>query len=543
MRQPARMDALAALRDGALAFDLIVIGGGITGAGIAREAAAGGLRTLLVEQRDFAWGTSSRSSKMVHGGLRYLGSGQFRLTRDAVRERQRLLEEVPGLVRPLQFLMPHYRRQFPGPWLFGLLLAVYDRFAGRRSRRRLNAAETLNWVPGLRTQNLVGASGFLDAVTDDARLVQRILEEARNSGAWCLNYLKASVGPANGGKRTVTLTDTSGPQVKSFELSAPVIVNATGAWASEVDPGDGQSQRSIRPLRGSHLVLPYESLPVSCSVSLLHPEDRRPVFAFPWHGMTVLGTTDLDHPAPLDLEPRITEGELEYLLKISSTLFPGRQITRNEIVATWAGVRPVVSEGPGKAPSKENREHVIWDHQGLVNVAGGKLTTYRLIARQILEQCRPYLTHLQLPDDALPGFSPPPSADQAGGQRPNSIPHNDWRKLQGSYGPALAKVLESGEPLKIPGTDTYWCELIWAAANTDVIHLDDLMLRRTRLGLMLPNGASELLDLIEKACSAALGWDKAAWVKERERYLAIWRENYSLPSSDTTAPEAPHGAV
>lgn len=528
MLQPARKDALDALRSGAQAFDIIVVGGGITGAGIAREAAGSGLRTLLVEQRDFAWGTSSRSSKMVHGGLRYLGSGQFGLTRDAVRERQRLLQEVPGLVTPLQFIMPHYHRQFPGPRLFGLLLMAYDWIAGRRSRRRLSRVETLNWVPGLRQRHLVAASGFTDAVTDDARLVQRILEEARRAGAWCVNYLSASAGAVDAnGKRTLALKDTANPDSQPISMSAPVIVNATGAWATTLaSTNQTGKQHTIRPLRGSHLVLPYDTLPVSCSVSLLHPEDRRPVFAFPWHGMTVLGTTDLDHAAALDQEPGIAEQEVDYLLKIAATLFPGHQVTEADIVSTWSGVRPVVSEGTGKAPSKENREHVIWDDQGLISVAGGKLTTYRLIARETLEHCKPYLPGLTLRDNADSGFTPAPDRE-----RPQQLPHNEWTRLKGWYGDALPQVLDSGPRTLVPDTDTYWCEVVWAARYANVVHLDDLMLRRTRLGLVLPQGGRDILDEVQKQCCNALGWNEKTWVQERQRYLAIWQQHYSLPGS------------
>lgn len=535
MVQPVREIALDALTSGAKNFDIIVVGGGITGAGIAREAACSGLSTLLVEQRDFAWGTSSRSSKMVHGGLRYLGSGQFGLTRDAVRERQRLLREVPGLVNPLQFVMPHYRRQFPGPRLFGLLLTVYDWIAGRRSRQRFTPAETLNWVPGLHQQGLVAASGFTDAVTDDARLVQRIIEEARNAGAWCLNYLAVKhVEPASGGKRSITIQDTATPSGASFTVSAPVIVNATGAWASNLTSANpAGKQRFIRPLRGSHLVLPYDALPVSCSVSLLHPEDRRPVFAFPWHGMTILGTTDLDHQQSLDLEPGITQAEVDYLLKIASTLFPGHKVTEADVVSSWAGVRPVVSEGTANAPSRESREHDIWDDHGLISVAGGKLTTYRLIARELLDKSRAYLPRLTLCEDSAADFTPAPDAN-----RPDSLRHNDWVRLKGWYGPVLPQLLKSGPLSLIPGSDTYWCELVWAAQHADVVHLDDLMLRRTRLGLVLPNGGEGLLDEVQELCSEALPWDEQQWLEERKRYLNIWRQHYSLPASAETHHDA-----
>ncbi|MFN2360668.1 MAG: glycerol-3-phosphate dehydrogenase/oxidase, partial [Marinobacter sp.] len=421
-------------------YDVVVIGGGITGAGIAREAAGSGLRTLLVEQNDFSSGTSSRSSKMVHGGLRYLGSGQFNLTRDAVRERERLMAEAPGLIDPLRFIMPHYRKQFPGPRLFQILLRVYDRIAGNPSRQRLSPAETLQWVPGLATDNLVAASGFTDAVTDDSRLVQRVIEEAEQDGALSLNYLQADAVIRDGDTAAVTgirLRDTS-TDGQTLVVNTRLVVNATGAWARTLQQVD-DDKTSIRPLRGSHLVLPFSRLPVSCSVSLFHPRDRRPVFAFPWQGTTVLGTTDLDHDKDLSEEPAITREELDYLLQISETLFPASNITDSDIIATWAGVRPVVSEHSPSAksvkPSKENREHVIWSDNGLISIAGGKLTTFRLIAREVLTRAQDLIPEMTLrPGDARV-FSPPDALE-----RPRNISHRGWERLKGFYGPALEQV-------------------------------------------------------------------------------------------------------
>ncbi|MDL0433517.1 glycerol-3-phosphate dehydrogenase/oxidase [Marinobacter sp. TBZ242] len=511
-------------------FDLVVVGGGITGAGVAREAAGSGMRTLLVEQNDFSWGTSSRSSKMVHGGLRYLGSGHFSLTRDAVQERERLMAEAPGLIDPLRFIMPHFRKQFPGPRLFQILLRVYDRIAHNPSRQRLSPTETLQWVPGLATGNLVAASGFTDAVTDDSRLVQRIIEEAEADGALCLNYLQADEVLRDGESSAVTgirLHDTIS-RGQPLTVNASLVINATGAWARQLQQTDDGKTR-IRPLRGSHLVLPYNRLPVSCSVSLFHPKDRRPVFAFPWQGTTVLGTTDLDHHDNLSREPAITREELDYLLEISDTLFPASAITEKDIIATWAGVRPVVSEKTGDTkgikPSKENREHVIWSDNGLISIAGGKLTTFRLIAREVLERARDLMPGLSLRDDSAPVFSPPPPL-----LRPTDITHRNWERLQGFYGPALEQVLNAGSHQTIAPSDTLWAELAWAAANTDVVHLDDLLLRRTRLGLILPSGGEALLPEIRRVCQPVMGWDNDTWNREQTRYLDIWRASYSLPA-------------
>lgn len=526
-----RQDSLNQMQTGSREFDLVVIGGGITGAGIAREAAGSGLRTLLVEQKDFAWGTSSRSSKMVHGGLRYLGSGQYRLTRDAVRERQRLMAEAPGLIEPLRFVMPHYRHQFPGPLLFQALLAIYDRLAGFRSRQRLSPLEAGIRVPGLKTGRLAAASGFVDAVTDDARLVLRVISEARRDGALCLNYVRALEVERQQGRVSgvhLQAEDSS----ESFSVACKRVINATGAWASVLqNRASTGNSLNIRPLRGSHLVVPWSRLPVSCSVSLLHPEDRRPVFAFPWQGTTILGTTDLDHGEDSNREPGISEQEVGYLLQVAGELFPGSRIERRDVIATWSGVRPVITDGTGKAPSRENREHAIHNDQGLITVAGGKLTTFRQIAREVLARALEPGAAGTLRDGQQPVFHPaPPLA------RPPQLGHDTWRRLQGYYGPDLPRVLAQGAPDRVlpasSGHDLTRAELAYACSREDVVHLDDLMLRRTRLGLVLADGGQALLPELKTLCQPLLGWTDARWDQEQARYLDIRNRAYALPTGE-----------
>ena len=527
-----RTETLNTLRSGTNEFDVVVVGGGITGAGVAREAAGSGLRTLLVEQKDFSWGTSSRSSKMVHGGLRYLGSGHYGLTRDAVRERERLMNEAPGLIDPLRFIMPHFKGQFPGPRLFQTLLRVYDFIARNRSRHFLTPAESMLWVPGLTGENLTGASGFTDAVTDDSRLVLRLIAEARRDGALCLNYTRALELKRQAGQVSGLLVQPEESETP-VEISAPLVINATGAWADRLQSGENPAQAmNIRPLRGSHLVLPWSRLPVSCSVSLFHPEDGRPVFAFPWLGTTVLGTTDLDHEGSLDQEPVISEAETAYLLEIASRLFPSSRISRGDILSTWAGVRPVVTDGSGKAPSKENREHELRADRGLISIAGGKLTTFRVIAREALTQGLGEKAENVLRPEPEPVFQPLEES-----ARPSAIGHQTWQRLQGFYGPELAQVIASGpmEPV-IPGhaSDLLWAELCWACQKEDVQHLDDLLLRRTRLGLVLPEAGKALLPEIRRHCQALLGWDDQRWEQEQTRYLEIYRNAYSLPPGEAS---------
>ncbi|WP_416361391.1 glycerol-3-phosphate dehydrogenase/oxidase [Marinobacter sp.] len=520
-----RGDTLAVLKNNNIPFDVVVVGGGITGTGVAREAAGSGLRTLLVEQKDFAWGTSSRSSKMVHGGLRYLGSGHIGLTRQAVRERQRMMEEAPGLVEPIPFLMPHFRGKFPGPRVFQLLLTVYDKLAGVRTRDKLTPAETLQWVPGLANDRLIATSRFTDALTDDARLVQRLIAEAQADGAICLNYVAAS-GITRDAHGHVTGIDVTPEGESAIHVKTKRVINATGAWADRLQKqGPHETPLHIRPLRGSHLVLPWQRLPVTCAVSLLHPEDGRPVFAFPWLGTTVLGTTDLDHTADLNLEPNITDAEVHYLLQVSSKLFPGTGIKAQDVLSSWAGVRPVVTSGEDKSPSKENREHALRSDKGLVSVAGGKLTTFRQIARESLVAAFDGDKSV-LRDDRVPVFTSPPETPRYAG-----FSRLTWNRLKGFYGQQLTSMLAEKSPDCVDGTTTLWAELDWACRHEQVVHLDDLLLRRTRLGLVCPKGAEQLLPALRRRCQPLLGWSDMQWQQEVDRYLTLYRQSYNLPTT------------
>lgn len=498
-----------------LNWDVIVVGGGITGAGVALEAAKRGLRVLLLEQRDFAWGTSSRSSKMVHGGLRYLASGDFKLTQDAVRERKRLLEEAPGLVENLHFVMPHYQGGFPGPALFSKVLAVYDFMAGKQNHEFYAAKDSSLWVSGLKSQQLLGLTRFADAVVDDARLVLRVLQEAKSQGAWALNYMQVQRLHA-GASPSVEVQDVVSGE--SYHLKAKVVVNATGAWTDQLRTRLGCAA-VVRPLRGSHLLLPFWRLPVACALSFAHPKDQRPVFVFPWQGMTVIGTTDLDHHEDLNTEASISPAEVTYLLDAVNSALPDAQLGRHDIQASMAGVRPVVA-GSSKDPSKEKREHAIWDDGGILSVAGGKLTTFRLIAVDVLRQAQRYLP--PLPEPACAILQTPKL------QRPQGLKHRHWQRLLGHYGEHALRVAALGtEP--VANTDTLWGELKWALTFEAVQHLDDLLLRRTRLGLLLPQGAQELEQPLAALCQNYLGWNAASFSQEWTRYQAIWQRHYALP--------------
>jgi len=504
-------------------WDIVVVGGGITGAGILLEASRRGLKALLVEGRDFAWGTSSRSSKLVHGGLRYLAQGHIKLTREAVREREALLRDAPGLVEPQRFAFPDYGKSLRKRRTMLAGLALYDLFAGRRERHWQDAAAFALLAPNVSRAGLAGGMTYTDAKTDDARLVLRTLVEARRHGACALNYLTVRSLLKEGDKVIgAVLRDETGGS-KLFEVCARLVVDAGGAWAGQLATGGPR----LRPLRGSHLLLPAWRLPLAQAISLMHPADGRPVFAFPWEGATLVGTTDVDHRAGLDTEAAITRAELAYLLQALQAQFPELALGEADVIATYAGVRPVLDSGAADAPSTLGREHAVWCGAGLVSVTGGKLTTFRAIALDVLRQAR-----RQLPgwnDTLAPG---PIYAPVALPQAPRRMPAPLLRRLAGRHGPqaqALVDAAQDGELAPIPGTETLWAELRWAARAEAVEHLDDLLLRRTRIGLLLRGGGADIMERIRAICQAELGWPDARWEREQAAYAALWARHYSLP--------------
>jgi glycerol-3-phosphate dehydrogenase len=507
-------------------WDLIVIGGGISGAGILREAARRGWRCLLLEQRDFAWGTSSRSSKMVHGGLRYIAKGQWRLTRDSVRERQRLLDEAPGLVEPMSFMMPHYRGGFPGPRVLGGLLSVYDALAGRRSHRFHDAQQLRYLAPGVKENDLLGGTCFVDALTDDARLVMRVLSEARADGADVINGVRVEhLLRENGRVCGVQVEDCEAGT--SLQLRCGVLAVATGAWAERLRPTE--APRQLRPLRGSHLLLPGWRLPVAQAFTFMHERDRRPVFVFPWEGATVVGTTDLDHHKDLDQSASISNEELDYLLAACTQQFPGAEVTANDVLSTWSGVRPVVGSAGAHQdkPSNETREHVLWQEPGCVTLAGGKLTTFRPQAIEVLKACAAMLER-PFVDDAAPVFAAVPV------QAIPELSSHQWRRLTGRHGrdlPKLAQLIKEIGHATVGATDTLWAELAFACESEMVLHLDDLLLRRTRLGLLLPRGGEEYFAAIRQLCQPRLAWSDEHWQQEIQRYRALWQRHHGLPDA------------
>jgi len=545
---PARMGrgwrdrAWARLEEGP--FDVLVVGGGITGAGIARRAAQAGLRTALVDKGDLAAGTSAWSSKLVHGGLRYLAHLQLGVVRESVRGREALLRAAPGLVEELGFLMPVARGSSPGRVMMEGGLAAYDLLAHRRTHRRLRGGELELLAPRVRDMELVAAFRYGDAWTDDARLVFRVAMDAVAAGAVLLTYAEVQdllQGPKGDVLGVRVVDRASGTEGRSAEVRAAAVVNATGAWADRLRARVGAAAR-LRPLRGSHLLFPAWRFPVAQAVSYPHPFDGRPVFAYPWESVTLVGTTDVDHPDDPDEGTRISPAEADYLLAWARHVFPSLDLLATDVHATFAGVRPVI--GSGKAdPSAESRDHACWEEAGMLTVTGGKLTTFDAVARDALATLKPRFAGRTLGaaglDAATPPLDPLPEERAVVDDELALLPPALRRRLAGRHGAAAPALVEAAADRRelepIPGTPDPWAALRWAARAEGVTHLDDLLLRRVRLGLLLPGGGAAHLARIRSIVAPELGWDDARWAAEEAAYRARWARDHAPPAEAVPA--------
>ncbi|HVN53208.1 MAG TPA: glycerol-3-phosphate dehydrogenase/oxidase [Anaerolineaceae bacterium] len=527
-------------------FDLIVIGGGITGAGIFREASRAGLRVLLVEANDFASGSSSRSAKLVHGGLRYLANLDFKLTLESVRERERLLKQGQGLVMPIGFFFTDYAGDWPPGWLFGGGLVAYDLLALRWRHRHIPLAEVRQRFPYLRVNRLQGGYHYFDAQTDDARLVLRVIEEGQRDGCIALNYARVEtlLSDREGEVCGVAISDRDpGGIGRTAEVRARCIINATGCWTDELRSQVG-GRRRLRKLRGSHLLFSAARIPLTEVVGFIHPRDHRPMYTFPWEGATLLGTTDIDHtlqPSGPETDPALDLAEVDYLMEAADDIFPDLKLGEDDILATFSGIRPVIDTGQIN-PSKESRDMVLWNERGLLTVTGGKLTTFRLMAHQALRAVRKHLPGK--PEfnestrvlDCQPGEVDLP-VDLAGERR---------QRMIGRYGNRVELVFSgsrAADLTSIGGAESCWAELRWSAQNEAVIHLDDLLLRRQRIGLTLPRGGLDQIGAVRAIAQSALGWDDVRWENEQAAYRALIGKSYSVPGRSYEEVHSPRRCI
>jgi glycerol-3-phosphate dehydrogenase len=531
-------------------FDVVVIGGGITGAGVALDAASRGYSVALLEKADFASGTSSRSSKLVHGGLRYLQNFDLGLVREALLERQLLVNLAPHLVKPLPLVVPAFDGARPDR-LVGIGLNMYDvmatPFRGRRGSRRgdragagngqesdwsperhrvIGGEEVSSLLPALSPRNPTGGYLFYDCQTDDARLVLTVLGEAERFGAICANRLEV-VELDNGAQGATSITVRDAEAQQDLAIRAENVVNATGVWADRIRPEElhGEAEvPTIAPSRGTHITLAHVDLPLSAG-AIVPAGEGRSIFALPWLGRSLIGTTDNNYDGDID-HVRPSLDDVRYLLEATNEFF-GSDIDLDRLTGAYAGVRPLISSGDTRKSVDISRKAELYEtSSGMLTITGGKLTTWRRMAKMVVDRlverdgrqspCR--TQEIPLGQAIDPELLP----------RVEGVPDECYAALAGRYGHAAEQVLdvaarrgELAQPI-ISGLPDLLAEAPFAAANEQARSVGDVLLRRTRLGLLagreLCAPGNEVAARVARAMASELGWDARRVDLEVERF-------------------------
>jgi glycerol-3-phosphate dehydrogenase len=532
-----RDDALRRLADEE--FDVLVVGGGVTGAGVALDAASRGFHTALVEKGDLASGTSSKSSKMVHGGIRYLQQREFRLVYENLAERQRLLDNAPHLVSPLPFLIPLFGRDGVVAKTvarsYASALWLYDLTGGWRigeRHRQIDKDEALAHLPTLNTEHLVAGFLYFDARADDARLTLTLARTAAfEYGAVVANYtpvVRLTAGP--GGTVTgATVRPVPGDESSDVAVRARVVVNATGVWADAVRALDeGAQPASIRPAKGVHVTVPADRLPCDIAAVIPVPKDHRSIFVVSWPGtdLVYLGTTDTDYTGPLD-DPACTPEDVDYLLEAANAITTSH-LTRADVTGVWAGLRPLLAPAGGghvsaRTADLSRRHTVTTSREGVITVTGGKLTTYRKMAQDTVDAAvralgeSPRRRRCVTKSLRLLGATTR-TRDPVAQAQPQA-------RLLGRYGTDLSSVvaLADGRPeLRQPvvaGLPYTGAELVYAAREEMACTLDDVLSRRTRARIQRAHAAMAAAPAAAALLAPELGWDEREAADQVARFV------------------------
>ncbi len=503
-------------------WDVAIIGGGATGLGIAIESASRGYSTLLLEQHDFAKGTSSRSTKLIHGGVRYLRQGNVRLVLEALRERERLLRNAPHLVSNLGFVVPCYD-WWEGPF-YGAGLRVYDWLAGRSGfgpSTTLSREETLAYLPTLEQKGLHGGRLYYDGQFDDTRLAINMAQTAVDLGAVVINYMRV-VALEKQHALVSGLVAQDMETGQEYALQASVVINATGIFTDAIRQMDDPAATPIiRPSQGIHIVLDRTFLPGDTAIMVPRTDDGRVLFAIPWHERTLVGTTDtpVDHP---EIEPRPFAQEVDYLLTHIARYLV-RDPEPQDVLSMFAGQRPLVRTSSAEHTSSISREHTLLiARSGLVTITGGKWTTYRQMAEETIDQAaivaqlceRPSITK----DLRLHGW--------------HSAPHTlGSLACYGADAPAIAALMQEHSSLRqqIHTRLPYYSgEVVWAARHEMARTIEDILARRTRALLLDATASVEAAPLVAELLAQELGND-AAWIAEQVRKYRTLAAGY-MPS-------------
>ena len=564
-----RTDALRRLAD--TDFDVVVVGGGITGVGCALDAASRGLRTALVERDDLASGTSSKSSKMVHGGLRYLQQGDVKLVYEALAERQRLRRNAPHLVRTLPFLLPVLTgRDEVVPRKLARMLGgamwAYDLTGGARIgklHKRLSHDEAMAHMPTLPPDKLASAYLYYDARADDARLTLAVARTAAlDFGAVVVNRAEVTAMAKGDDDRvaslTVRATDPDGSS-RDVAVRTRSVINAAGVWADDVRALDeGTHPDTIRPAKGIHITVPWDKVRNDIAAVVPVPGDKRSVFVVPWGRFTYIGTTDTDYDGPLD-DPQCTSDDVDYVLRAidASTT---TDIGRDDVLGTWAGLRPLVKADAGGRTADLSRNHSVRSTDGgVVTVTGGKLTTYREMAADTVDHLldhvlddpgvrerahrRSRTKHLAL--RGADGFA---ELVATAGAVSRSLDAGSVTHLAGRYGGEAHTVIAMAErdpalaePL-VPGLPYLRAEAVYAVRYEMATTVDDVLSRRTRARLLLRDASAGAADAVAELIGEELGWDADARAAQVEAYRAAVDEERTSPGLTETALTASLGA-
>jgi glycerol-3-phosphate dehydrogenase len=552
-----RSDSLDSLRNDT--FDVVVVGGGVTGAGAVLDAASRGLRAALIERDDFASGTSSKSSKLVHGGLRYLQQGEIGLVYEALAERQRLLRNAPHLVRPLPFLIPMFGKDGVIPAKIARLLGTamwgYDLTGGLRIgklHQRLTRDEALAYMPTLPSERLVSAYLYYDAAADDARLVVALLRTAAlEHGATVANRVAAcGVTKDAGGRIDGVVVRADGQE---FTVRTHSVVNAAGVWSDDLRAMDeGVHPDSIRPAKGIHITVPWHKVRNTIAAVVPVPKDRRSVFVVPDGQFTYVGTTDTDYDGPVD-DPQCTPEDIEYLLRAlnaSST----EEITLDDVVGTWAGLRPLVkAASSGRTADLSRRHKVTRSRSGLVTITGGKLTTYRKMAADTIDEVvrdvltlRPGATQVDgsvTKKLALRGAAGHDTLDATGAAYPSvdAALRTHLGERYGGEARVLMAAIEQDPTLAEPivsGLPYVRAEVLFAVRHEMAGSVADVLSRRTRAQILARDDSGDAADEVAAIMASELGWDAATAAASAQSYrgeLAHERRVGGLPETHLAA--------
>ncbi len=504
--------------------DVLVIGGGITGAGIFHEAALLGLKVGLVEQADFASGSSSRSSKLIHGGLRYLKRLQLRITRAACRERDLLALLNPHVVQPMPFLYPAFKHDPTPGWHVSLGLTMYDHltpFSHRHQHLKRNQVKKL--VPMLATRGLEFGLLYDDCVADDAQLTWSVVRAGQRAGGVALNYARVEELVRDQAGQVMGARVRDGLTGQLHEVRASVVVNATGAWCDQLRQLLGAVPPRVKPSRGSHLLFPRHRLPLPVAVTGLSADDGRPVFAVPHPEGTLVGTTDVFHQGPLE-NPRPSMEEVSYLMRYVQRAFPQARLSFQDVCGSFAGVRPIVDRAAA-TPAEASREEAVWVEHGMVSTAGGKLTTYRVTAAKVVrevlallpESRRPQVQELPLASAVLPDRVSAQALEALLASGLSPVVASGLLRRLGAQ--ALALVAGSPADQLEPLEETFGlslAEVRYHLRFSALARLSDLLLRRVRVGMWQPQQCLALAEKLEGLVRREAGWSADRWQQELE---------------------------